>query len=158
MKRILTFLPLLALLASCSGRSSQLLADLNAHRWELVRLTIDGLDEDLSAVGPEGRSLAFDGTRGFGTAGVNHFEMVVEVEAPDRIRAVGGFGMTEMAGHPELTKLEETYYGNLVRIETAIVTGSTLVMTSPKARLTFRGHPPHPPFTGDPEEPDSISR
>lgn len=156
MKALLFFLPLLALFASCSREPSRLLADLNSHRWELIRLTVEGVDEDLSQSRPNDRCLQFRGSRVSGTAGVNHFSLVFRITDPDRIAVTDrDSGMTEMAGPAHLMELEEAYFGAIRKVSSAVVNGSTLTMQGDAVTLVFRGYPPRPAFPGDPEEPVS---
>ncbi len=151
--------PLFALvfLSSCTGERTKIYADLSAHSWELTKLTIDGVDENLSQTEPEHRSLHFDGTRGFGSAGVNHFQLAFKYKDPNQISVLGtDSGMTEMDGPAHLIKLETTYFAQLAKVKTAEVNGAILIMRSENARLTFRGHIPLPPFYGDPSDTDAI--
>jgi heat shock protein HslJ len=146
----LLILTLTLFVASCSQKNSQLKNDLEAHDWELTRLTINKVDEDLTVLDRK-ISLYFDGSRVYGHAGVNHYDGTASVNKPNQI-SLPGFGMTEMAGPKYLMDLDDTYMKALTGATTATVTGSTLVLESSNARLEYSGRPALPRKRGDPSQ------
>jgi heat shock protein HslJ len=148
----LLLLSLIALFAtSCSRETSNLRKGLQAHHWELTRLTINSIDQDLTVLSPDRISLDFEGTRVLGRAAVNHYDGTAKLKGPDQI-SIGTYGMTEMGGPKHLMDLDDIYLAAFTGVTKATVTGAKLVMESGTARLEYKGMPALPRTKGDPSQ------
>ena len=161
MKRILAVILALVLLGGglfvlFSG-PTPIEEEVRAQFWTLVELTQDG--EAVAIPADAEATLAHGGGKRYlGAAGVNHYQVQLDIDRKGKLtfRDEGG-GVTEMGGPEHLMDFEAIYLAAFFQVETAQVTGATLVLEGPKARLEYRGEPVPPREAhSDQEEPVST--
>ena len=160
MKRILIFILIIVAIGLgvvwLIDRPSAIEKEIGKQTWTLVRLEVNGEEEPL----PEDAPATFEpmgGRRYVGDAGVNSYEVHLAINRHGEIKFMEeGVSVTEIGGPPHLMAFEAVYISALLKVQTAEISGSKLVLKGAGVQLDYEGKPA-PPIddSGSPE--DTVS-